>query len=90
MSFKELRERCWESLAPVGRVEEMLVERIVTAQWRLRRVLMAETGEIVLSVDGGVRHQAERTPTPLPLGRFMSGSVMRRSRWRSRRRGWII
>lgn len=50
--FKELRERFWEELAPVGPVEEMLVERIVTVQWRLRRVLKAEAGEIALSVDG--------------------------------------
>lgn len=69
--FRHLRERCWKSLAPVGPMEEMLVDRIVTAQWRLRRVLMAETGEIVLSVDGGLRH-AERAPLPLPLGMFKS------------------
>ena len=35
-----------------GPGEEMLVEKIVTCQWRLRRVLQAETGEIALSVDG--------------------------------------
>jgi len=67
--FKELREQCWQCLAPVGRVEQMLVDRIVTAQWRLRRALMAETGEIVLSVDGGLRRRANREP--LPLGIFM-------------------
>jgi hypothetical protein len=67
--FQALRERCWQSLAPVGPVEEMLVDRIVTAQWRLRRALMAETGEIVLSVDGGLRRRANREP--LPLGIFM-------------------
>ena len=66
--FKVLRERCWESLAPVGPVEEMLVDKIVTAQWRLRRALTAETGEIVLSVDGGRRRRANRDP--LPLGIF--------------------
>ena len=63
--FKALREQCWECLAPVGSVEEMLVDRIVTAQWRLRRVLLAETGEIVLSVDGGLRRRADREPLPL-------------------------
>jgi hypothetical protein len=51
--FQELRERLWEELAPVGPVEEMLVDRIVTAHWRMRRALTAEAGEIVLSVDGG-------------------------------------
>ncbi len=68
--FRALRERCWQCLAPVGSVEEMLVDRIVTAQWRLRRVLMAETGEIVLSVDKGLRHRAD--PAPLPLGMFVT------------------
>ncbi len=57
--FRALRDRCWHSLAPVGPVEEMLVDRIVTAQWRLRRALMAETGEIVLSVDGGLRRKED-------------------------------
>lgn len=60
--FKALRARFWESLAPVGPVEELLVERIVTAQWRLRRALMAETGEIALSVDGGHRKRSNREP----------------------------
>jgi len=63
--FKALRERCWESLAPVGPVEEMLVDKIVTAQWRMRRALTAETGEIVLSVDGGRRDRTNRDPVPL-------------------------
>jgi hypothetical protein len=51
--FKALREQYWKHLAPVGPVEEMLVERIVTTYWRLRRALTAETGEIALSVDIG-------------------------------------
>ena len=68
--FKALQARFWESLAPVGPVEEMLVDRIVTMQWRLRRVLLAETGEIALSVDGGRRRRADREP--LSLGLFLS------------------
>ena len=51
--FRALREQFWEHLAPVGPMEEMLVERIVTTHWRLRRALTAETGEIALSVDNG-------------------------------------
>src|ERR1019366_2756716 len=35
--FKSLRDQCWECLAPVGRMEEMLVDKIVAAQWRSRR-----------------------------------------------------
>jgi hypothetical protein len=31
----------------------MLVDQIVTAHWRLRRVLKAEAGAIALNVDGG-------------------------------------
>ena len=60
--YKALREQCWECLAPVGRMEEMLVDKIVAAQWRSRRALIAETGEIVKSVDGGRQHRANREP----------------------------
>ncbi len=60
--FKTLRDQCWECLAPVGRMEEALVDKIVTAQWRARRALIAETGEIVKSVDGGRQHRANREP----------------------------
>jgi hypothetical protein len=48
-----LHERFRRELKPVGPVEEMLVDQIVTARWRLRRALTAEAGEIALSVDGG-------------------------------------
>jgi len=51
--FAALHQRFWDHLMPVGPVEEMLVDQIVTAQWRLRRALTAESGEIALSVDGG-------------------------------------
>jgi hypothetical protein len=60
LNFKESRheltklyQRFWEELQPVGPVEEMLVDQMVTAHWRLRRALTAESGEIELSVDGG-------------------------------------
>jgi hypothetical protein len=49
----KLHERFWAEWQPVGPVEEMLVDQIVTAQWRWRRALAAEAGEIALSVDGG-------------------------------------
>jgi hypothetical protein len=60
--FRAVREQYWECLAPVGRVEEMLVDKIVTAWWRSRRALIAETGEIVKSVDDGRQHRADREP----------------------------
>ncbi|MGD1021014.1 MAG: hypothetical protein ABSA12_17035 [Verrucomicrobiia bacterium] len=59
-AFQELRDRLWEELAPVGAVEEMLVDRIVTAHWRIRRALTAESGEIALSVDGGHWERSSR------------------------------
>ena len=60
--FQEMRDRLWEELAPVGTMEEMLVDRIVTAHWRMRRALTAESGEIVLSVDGGHWKREKRGP----------------------------
>ena len=51
--FTALHEQFRQDLKPVGITEEMLVGQIVTAHWRLRRALMAESGEIALSVDGG-------------------------------------
>ena len=49
----------WE---PVGVTEEMLVNQIATAHWRLRRVLRAESGEIALSVDKGQWERATQHP----------------------------
>ena len=51
--WEALRHRFWEDLQPVGALEEMLVDQIMTAYWRLRRALVAESGEITLSVDKG-------------------------------------
>ncbi|MGP8199914.1 MAG: hypothetical protein ACLQU4_10470 [Limisphaerales bacterium] len=48
-----LHDRFRQELNPVGPVEEMLVDQIVTTHWRLRRALTAESGEIALSVDQG-------------------------------------
>jgi hypothetical protein len=44
--FQTVHRQFWDELAPVGHVEGVLVERMVTAHWRLRRVLIAERGEI--------------------------------------------
>lgn len=62
--LKALHERFWESYQPVGPVEEMLVDQIVTAHWRLRRALTAESGEIALSVDAAHR-RSNRRPDPV-------------------------
>ena len=49
--FESLYRWYREYLEPVGPLEEMLVERIVTTYWRLHRVVIAERGEITRSVD---------------------------------------
>lgn len=51
--LESLYERFWEDLNPVGPMEEVLVDEIVTAYWRKLRALKAESGEIALSVDQG-------------------------------------
>jgi len=51
--FKKLCREFYADLNPVGPLEEMLVNQIVTATWRLRRARTAESGEIALSVDDG-------------------------------------
>ncbi len=59
--FEALHRRFWEDLEPEGPLEEMLVDQIVTAHWRLRRALMAESGAIALNVDKGHRKRAKGT-----------------------------
>ena len=49
--FNALHRQFWEHLAPEGPLEEMLVDRIVTAYWRMHRVLIAERGEVAGSVE---------------------------------------
>jgi hypothetical protein len=60
--LRALHQRFWDELNPMGPVEEMLVDQIVTTHWRLRRALTAESGEIALSVDGG-KWKRRRNPT---------------------------
>ena len=43
-SLIQLSERLHSQLQPVGELESLLVERIIAAAWRLRRVLAVETG----------------------------------------------
>src|ERR1043166_2113500 len=49
--FDALCREFHKSLAPVGPLEEMLVNQIVTANWRLRRARTAEAGEIAVNGD---------------------------------------
>ncbi len=49
--FQALYQQYHEHLAPVGPLEEMLVDQIISLTWRLRRARTAETGEIALHAD---------------------------------------
>ena len=49
--LEALHQRFYDDLQPEGPLEEMLVDQIVTAHWRLRRALTAEAGEIALRMD---------------------------------------
>lgn len=64
--FLALHQRFTDELQPVGPLEEMLVDQIVTAHWRLRRALTAESGEVALSVDHG-HWTRERVPNSQSL-----------------------
>jgi len=68
-----LHQRFWQELDPVGPVEEMLVDQIVTTHWRLRRTLTAESGEIALSVDGGQWQRRSQDPLLTTMLWDMSG-----------------
>jgi hypothetical protein len=42
-AFEELWNQVRSDLSPVGRLEEFLVDRVINAMWRLRRLARAET-----------------------------------------------
>ena len=68
--LEALHRRFWEELQPAGPLEEMLVDQIVTAHWRLRRALTAESGEIALNVDTGQRRRSRGTNPVLQWSAF--------------------
>ena len=49
--YAAVHERFMTDLRPVGLLEEALVDQIASTHWRLRRVLLAEAGEIGQSID---------------------------------------
>jgi len=57
--FEALHRRFWDDLQPAGPLEELLVDQIVTAHWRLRRALIAESGTIAHSVDSDHRRRTQ-------------------------------
>jgi hypothetical protein len=65
--FKKLCQAYYLDLAPVGPLEEMLVDQIVQASWRLRRARMSESGEIALTVDTGWWQRKNHNPLRMIL-----------------------
>ena len=60
--YEQLCREFYESLAPVGILEEMLTGQIAATAWRLRRARKAESGEIALSVDEGLKIRSQSNP----------------------------
>ncbi len=59
-ALKELGERMRAELQPVGELESLLVERIIAAQWRLRRLGRVETGIFAWERSEELAERAER------------------------------
>ena len=60
MEYHELMTELKKDLAPVGRMEMLMVEKIAVNYWRLKRLLRHETGEIRTQLDD-FRDSALRT-----------------------------
>jgi hypothetical protein len=56
--FARFGEAFRRQFQPAGPLEQTLVEQIITAQWRLRRVLAAESGEVALGMESSEREHA--------------------------------
>jgi hypothetical protein len=62
--FESLSDQLREDLAPVGYLEELLVEQITIAYWRLRRAVRADTIEFGKLL----RDQISRAADPITIG----------------------
>ena len=85
--YQALLAELIEDLQPVGRTEELLVERIVGCDWRYRRSLRAEAGEIAIGFLEEERHSLRVTDPNLPgpeatenILRYQSAILKQRSR----------
>jgi hypothetical protein len=67
VEFRTLCDEYYESLDPVGPLEEMLVDSIVTAVWRKRRARHVEAGEIAMNLDSQDKKPDEINPIPTLL-----------------------
>jgi hypothetical protein len=60
--FSALCDEYYASLDPVGPLEEMLVDRIVSAVWRMRRAHHVESGEIAMNLERTEQKSDEINP----------------------------
>src|SRR5829696_220427 len=58
-ALKELAERLRAELQPVGEMESLLVEKIIDAVWRLRRLRRVETGIFAWELYGELAERAQ-------------------------------
>ncbi len=76
--FESLLTHLHDELKPVGILEEMLVEKIAVAYWRLRRALRAEVGNISDNVRNSRRYSLPFHPGTLTLpSRDDTNKIMR-------------
>jgi len=59
-ALRELGERLRDELQPVGELENLLVDRIISAYWRLRRLSRVETGIFAWERSEELAERAER------------------------------
>ena len=76
VALRELSERLQEELEPVGELEDMLVDRIVAAYWRLRRVgrveadIFTSLSAVSNSLGGAFMHDSHHANAFSKLSRY--------------------
>src|ERR687894_353480 len=81
-ALKELGERLRDELQPVGELEDLLVDRIISSTWRLQRLGRVETGIFAFEHYGELAARARReartyTRTEGPDDEFISQYLSR-------------
>jgi hypothetical protein len=59
-SLKELGEHVWDELQPVGALESLLVNRIISSTWRLQRLGRVEAGIFAWELYGEMADRARK------------------------------
>jgi hypothetical protein len=67
-AFKGLAENLRAELQPVGELENLLVDRIIAAHWRLRRLGRVEAGIFVRELSRGFAREADSEADTATLG----------------------